>query len=261
MPLLDSLSGEQQREMVKYMKFFAEKREHTLSSVGGDFRDAVDDRLRSLEAPYAMEDILAALDQLETIVKDGVRQDLQRMVSMNVLLLKQLLEEASSRGIELSVNTATVENEYLIAEAERIRLEYSTSAEPKPSFQKSVLRSLKEEQNDLVHENASLSESNESLQNRFNALQRHLKTVLKDNQRLKDQLDKYSSSKQEDDRALSSAQDEIAKALQQAEAKVSSSKQFLQLKNILTDKNNTIAHLRNRLAQYEPQDRVSDDDA
>ena len=85
--------------MIKFMKFFKEKREHTLAAVDGDFDDTVEDRLRSMDPPYSFEDVQSALDHLQIMIKDGVRQDLTKMLGMNVLLIKNLLETANEAGV------------------------------------------------------------------------------------------------------------------------------------------------------------------
>lgn len=274
--LLASLAPGQQAEMVKYVRFFGEKREQTLSAIHGDFADAVEDRLASLEPPYTMDDVKSALDHLEVVVKDGVRQDLERQVAMNVLLLTQLLDQGAEGGVELSINCSTIENEYLLAQAEKIRLEARTfAAEPKATFQKAVLQSLKEEQRDLRNRNDKLAAGQKTLQDRFNAVQQQLATVLAENKQLKTQLrdgeaqakraiDDVSIAKDEDAaelrRSLTATRSDLARAQEEAEAKVNSSKQFQQLKKILGDKNATIADLRDRLRRYEPDTLADEDD-
>ncbi|KAJ8599668.1 hypothetical protein CTAYLR_005419 [Chrysophaeum taylorii] len=260
--MLSTLDADQQREMVKYMRFFSDKREETLASIAGDFEDAADD-LRT--PPFSMEDVRTTLDRLQVCVKDGVRQDLKRMLSMNVLVLKQLLEESK-------FDVSTIENEALILEAEKIRLE-APIAEPK-SFQKSVLRSLKDEQRDLVNAKQVLEDSNKTLQQRFSQLQQQLAAVLRENSQvrgentqLKAQLDlkaQIAQSKDETDiatlrRTLSQTRDELAQANENLDAKVDTSRQFLQLKKILNDKNTQLLALRRRLANYEPDTLVPEE--
>lgn len=275
--LLSSLSASQQAEIVKYVRFFQDKREQTLSAISGDFADTLEDRLQSMEPPYTLTDVRSALDHLEICVKDGVRQDLQRTVSMNVLLLKALLETAIGRGVELSIDTSSIENETLIAEAEKIRLEARNLAEPKPTFQKAVLRSLKDEHLDLVNQNTELADSNNTLRQRFNSMQQQLSMVLRTNNELKAQIDilrhgeeqakreAHEAAASKDDAAvlrktLTATRNDLARLQEEAEAKLNNSKQFQQLKKILNDKNARIADLRKRLQRYEPDTLAVDDD-
>ena len=174
-------------QMIKFMKFFKEKREHTLVAIDGDFDDTVEDRLRSMDPPYSFDDVSSALDHLQICVKDGVRADLSKMLGMNVLLIKNLLETADAQGLTLHVDTSIVEDEALIQEVDKIRLDAPPRAEPK-GLQARNLKSLKDEQKELSDRNSSLEDSNKTLQQRFNALQQQCASVLREKGDLAEEL-------------------------------------------------------------------------
>ena len=277
--------------MIKFMKFFKEKREHTLSAVDGDFDDTVEDRLRSMDPPYSFEDVQGALDHLQIMIKDGVRQDLTKMLGMNVLLIKNLLETANEAGVTLHVDTNIIEDEALIQEVDKIRLDAPPRAEPK-GLQARNLKSLKDEQKELCDANNRLADSNQSLQQRFSALQQQATAILREKNDLNDELrtlkrqvdaqnsssaaqakrdrDELNSAKDAMDegssvlagmrRELADTKTRLRSAEDDLEAKLTNSRQFVDLKKQLQKKNDLVADLRAQLARLGVNDGLADDE-
>ena len=277
--------------MIKFMKFFKEKREHTLAAVDGDFDDTVEDRLRSMDPPYSFEDVQSALDHLQIMIKDGVRQDLTKMLGMNVLLIKNLLETANEAGVTLHVDTNIIEDEALIQEVDKIRLDAPPRAEPK-GLQARNLKSLKDEQKELCDANNRLADSNQSLQQRFSALQQQATAILREKNELNDELrtlkrqldaqnsssaaqakrdrDELNSAKDAMDegssvlagmrRELADTKTRLRSAEEDLEAKLTNSRQFVDLKKQLQKKNDLVADLRAQLARLGVNDGLADDE-
>ena len=278
-------------QMIKFMKFFKEKREHTLVAIDGDFDDTVEDRLRSMDPPYSFDDVSSALDHLQICVKDGVRADLSKMLGMNVLLIKNLLETADAQGLTLHVDTSIVEDEALIQEVDKIRLDAPPRAEPK-GLQARNLKSLKDEQKELSDRNSSLEDSNKTLQQRFNALQQQCASVLREKgdlaeelRQCKRQLEAQNSSsaaqaKRDRDelagakgameeggaqlagirRELAETKHRLRQSEDDLEAKLTNSRQFSDLKKQLQKKNALVSDLRAQLASLGVTDGLDADD-
>ena len=200
-----------------------------------------------------------------------MEQDLSRLVSMNVLLLKNLLESTSQ---SLQIDTSIIENEALLAEVEKIRLE--VIAEKKNAGPRiTKLKSMKDETMELINAKNALSDSNATLQERYAAALREKAELADQLRRARDQLAaaadagaaqaKSTGAESKEalpegltaqvtalERDLAESRTMLRRAQDDLEAKVSNTPQFLQMRKILSDKNSQIADLRKRLAVYEP---------
>ena len=238
--------------MVKYLRFFKEKRLQTLGLIRGDFADTIEDRLRSVQAPYSEEEVFGALEHLEICVKDGVEKDLSRMLSMNVLVLKDLLDAAKDRGLELRVDTSMVENEDMLREAEQIRLDRGLSKRAEPKGNNNSLRRLSsvknEFENELARQKYVLEDSNKSLQSRFDKLQDQFDKLLREKNTLARQLEDSEGDLRN---TIKDLKNNLDRTTHELDTKLSNSKQFQQMKKILSDKNKQVADLRHRLSDYE----------
>lgn len=274
-------------QMIKFLKFFKEKREHTLTSIDGDFEDTIEDRLRSMDPPYSLDDVTSALDHLQIIIKDGVRTDLTKMVNMNVVLLKHLLEAATEAGVTLHVDTAIIEDEALIMEVDKIRLDAPARAEPK-GIQLRNLKSLKDDQKELADANDALGAQNQGLQQRFAQLHQQHAACLKERNALSGELRNYREAQSSSESQAKRARDEMAsckdemeegsalvgrlrgdlaetktqlrRVEEDLEAKVTNSKQFIDMKAMLRKKNSLVTDLRAQLERLGVTDGLAADD-
>lgn len=289
--LLSGLCAEHQEEVVKVMNFFKNKRKQTLAMVETDFAEA-QDMLVSEE--YSRSDVEDHLNQVKHVVADGMRHEMETVVSMSVLLLQQVFERAEQQGVVLELDMSKCEDQRLLSQVEEIRLEQSFQAERKTPSKKGALTSIKDEHQELVREKNRLEQSQQDLTKRMNQMQMHSNSMLREKARLAEEVASLRETlKRAEEDALradgaAQAKDVDAKAAQESAAvhsqelarirrqlddtvmrlreaeeetstRLNQSKQVQQMRKMLNDKNDVIRDLRVRLKKYEPDTLQADE--
>jgi len=309
---MNQLTDDSQEQIFKFVRFFRSKREVALSQMSGDFDDTKSDQLQ--EDMYSKEEVHSVLDSMSHVVGDTARTEMGSMINMTVLLLAQLFESADEQGAELEMDTATIEDQRLLEEVEKMKLDKNQNGAKKGMRLKDTLAQTKKElmqaesDRDLAQgkyksaskkykreaeKAANLEKDLELLRKKYNeeATKREEESKGGEeeskeggessganipniyDQILCDQEDidgeaKEDESELEDMMALSG--DDLKKrvggmqrkiALLQADmdVKLSESKQFQQMKRMMTDKNKLLSKARQRLRQHEP-DYVDEQD-
>lgn len=269
------LSPNHEQLVRTYLKFVRAKRDIALKSMEGEFRDTKNDRLA--EDMYSQEDVEDILDGLRSSVVTNLRQEVGAVANMSALLMKQLLEGAEDHGATLVFDTSTVEDQALLEEVERMRVD---EAFRRNSGQASRLVSIKDEHARLVEETQKLQTKNETLEGRIARLQREFTVIERERDEERGEVEALrnkirfradgkretpSKGEQGDkgsddiDRALR----EIATLKEASETRLNEAPQFQQLKKLVASKSKQVVSLRRRLARYEPDDddaKRNDDD-
>lgn len=118
---------------------------------------------------YTVEDVSSMIDSLLDSVTNQVRDDLQLTVSMGVLAIKQLFEDADSQDVELEMDTSKIEDVALIEEVEKMRLDAPSSSKGKKTGK---LVSLRDEHHRMVTEMERLKDLSMTLKDEVRALKR-----------------------------------------------------------------------------------------
>ena len=210
-----------------------------LSEVASRFNDCKEDRLT--DDMFNKDEVVEILDELRSHVIECMRTDLQRTVSMSVLAVRQLFEEAETHGIELEVDTALIEDKSLIEEVESLALDGPSKA----------LRSKTRRLKAMGREQAELAEQVETLQKEATRRDREL-TLLKERAA---QLRSGAGSGGGGGAATGEG-----KAGEECGAdgdfsnggQFKGSKSFQQMRKLMAAKTNEIKQLRARLQVYEP---------
>ncbi len=255
--ILSGLPDATRGEILSFMTFFKGERARTLEALDGDFEDCLEDRIRGVDPPFSLEDVTSAVDHLQVVVKDGVERDLKKIVNMNVLLLKNLLATAQQRGVRLRVDTSVIEDEALLRQVDALKLTGGSfsPAEPKgPSASFDDLTS-KEEQKALERTNDRLVQDNTTLQKDLRRLQAQSEQAARDQADLADEVRRLRKELRASSRSQAEAKDDeverLSSRLRDAEdgleAKLTSSRQFSDLKRQLQKKNELVSDLRARL--------------
>ncbi|CAM9759933.1 unnamed protein product [Pylaiella littoralis] len=232
----------------------------------GEFDDINNDRLS--EDMYSQEDVEGLLDGLRGCVVTNLRQEIGAVANMSALLMKQMLEGAEQQGAGLAFDTSHVEDQALLEEVERMRVDGKVE---RNSGQASRLVSIKDEHARLVEESLMLQAKSETLEDRVAKLQQDCTQLLKerDEERmgaaaLRRKLNFQAANKSEtlskmlpgDNEAedAEAARREISALKAMSERRLNESPQFQQLKKLVSSKSQQVVSLRRRLLRYEPDD-------
>uniref|UniRef100_A0A7S1G303 Leucine zipper transcription factor-like protein 1 n=1 Tax=Bicosoecida sp. CB-2014 TaxID=1486930 RepID=A0A7S1G303_9STRA len=272
-----------------FLKFFASKRDITVAEVGSLFEETRDTRV--LEDMYSRDEVEELLDSLLGAVQDTARRDLEKASQMAALVLEQVIAQAKRAGVDVDVDMSKTEDESLLADVGKARDDsFGKEAEEERRATTTKLESLKDEHTRLASESEKMSEQVAQLQERNKTVMAQCTKALREKseatervRELEEELASLRSravgaeSKAAESVAASTAtageveglrntvaalRDELtearalaAAAMEEAagaNARVSETKQFQQLRSMLTKKNTQLTDLRKRLAVYEP---------
>lgn len=280
-------------QLKAYLSFFNTKRDLITAEIASVFNDVQETRL--LDDMYSKEEVLSAFDALLVDVKDTVRREHEKSIKMSAVVVEQLINLGAASGVELSVDMSKAEDEGAIA---RLGTTPSGALSPEADLKRKAavkLDSIRDEHARIVEEAQRLKEENATLRERYQQMQTRATSAVKEvsdlNQeitRLERELAAASSTpstsvvsgsseriagleaevkRLEDQLATSEAARKEADAAAAKEplspegVPVTKTKQFIQMKQMLSKKNAQLIELRTRLAKYEPDDAdVIDDD-
>lgn len=255
---LSELSSESHVEMVKYLKFFRERKESSLRQVEKEFTDVKMDRLN--EDMYSREDVDDILDFLKSGLRTQVSSNISKVVNMGALVLGQLLEDGKAKGTLLEIETSAIENEKLLEAVEKMSLDAlpksKTRIDALPSFKKDA-KAMRDEAERLEGSNKKLSTQLKSLEGQSRRLSQEKLELLNQIETLREKMNESSESmsKEEDSEnseRIQRLQDELNTAQEENEKRVASTSQFQQMKKIMQSQAKKIAKMRKKLEKYEP---------
>ena len=83
------------------MRFFRNKREVGIRQIEVEFEDILDRQLSlDKDSMYTYEEVSDAIHGVKKLIKEHVRQDISNIINMNVLLLKQILNEVEEKNVQ-----------------------------------------------------------------------------------------------------------------------------------------------------------------
>jgi len=106
------LNDHHQSTVVQYMRFARYQRNQRLKSVDGCFEDLKSSRL--YEDTYTADEVTEMLDGLLAVVRSEVDGELLNTAHTNVLLLRQLFQQAEKWHLKLQANISELENKELL---------------------------------------------------------------------------------------------------------------------------------------------------
>ena len=77
---------------------------------------------------YSRDEVEGMLEHLNVVTKDNMRQEVQNILSMNVLLIKQVLERASQQRAEVKLDMGAIEDQAMLDAVDKIRLDQARAA-------------------------------------------------------------------------------------------------------------------------------------
>ncbi|CAM9199517.1 unnamed protein product [Ectocarpus sp. 4 AP-2014] len=249
-----------------YLKFVRAKRDIALRSMESEFDDINNDRLS--EDMYSQQDVESIMDGLRGCVITNLRQEVGAVANMSALLMKQMLEDAEQQGASLAFDTSSVEDQALLEEVERMRVD---GAFRRQSGQASRLVSIKDEHARLAEETQIMQAQNEALEARVAGLQQDCAILLRERDEEKAEAAnlrrklrfKAPDKKEKPPKEVSgdkggadveAARQEISALQALNERRLNESPQFQELKKLVSSKSKQVVSLRRRLLRYEPDD-------
>lgn len=220
-----------------------------------------------------VEDILN--DALKTF-KTDVEKEMEKIVHMFVILLKQLFDGAGSEGVELKLNVSAIEDKTMLDDVARFAAGARSFGEQKVDNRKLV--SIGDEHKRLMQELEDTKIAKQDLEKRCRQLNQDLMDMKKQQVNLKSTLNEAKSQLDSTNMSASTNIDMLKAELEelrselaakggdldlarkQAEEKIYKSKQYNQMKDMLNKKNRQIDELRQKLAKYEHDDTELLDD-
>ena len=274
---LENLTYEHEEQVKAFLKFFRSKRTVQLKELEACFEDQ---KKFLTDDMYSKDDVQKMLDSLLNSVVHTVETDLKNTVSMNMLVLRQLLEEAETEEIEMNIDMTIVEDQSLLTEVNKLAVDAPTKKDRRRK--KVKLDGIRDEHQVMMREFEGVKADNKKLNRLNDELSDRLKASMKSEKKLKAnltsvraQLDTLNRKMGVVEGGKSNAEDEYEKLkaeLEETKAilknqhgidseeardaaldRVVQTKQFKEFRRQFQKKNDQIAALRERLSRYEAE--------
>ena len=274
---LEDSTYEHEEQVKAFLKFFRSKRSLQLKELEACFEDQKEFLTDDM---FSREDVEKMLDSLHNSVTHTVETDLKNTVSMNMLVLRQLLEEAENEEIEMNIDMTIVEDQSLLTEVNKLAVDAPTRKDRRRK--KVKLDGIRDEHQTMMREFEGLKVDNKKLNRLNEELSERLKKTMKSEKKkkaeltsLRAQLDALNSKMGVVEGGKTNAEDEYEKLKMELEEtkailknqhgvdseqardaaldRVVQTKQFKEFRRQFQKKNDQIATLREQLSRYEAE--------
>jgi len=283
---IESLSGDHQMEIHKYLKFLKTKINQSVTRVDNAFSNFKEDKLKEGEM-YNTDDVETMTDELQEDVKGTCESEMTNLVRMSGVFIQMLLYQADQQDISLKAEASYIENQSAIENMGALEVLNAVKFKNEVKKQPSRLPTMDRQISDAskAAEFLEMKEENKTLLEKTRKLTEQVTVLLKEKKEVQTELEtlrvdfEHSSTlsnmeKKDTESAMQGAsQDvlELRETIKQKEAeikaveeerdkKVQSSTQFLQMKKLVREKNELIKDLRERLGKYEKLDNLEASD-
>eukprot|EP00741_Cyanophora_paradoxa_P016453 tig00020918_g15886.t1 len=111
------MAASPEAQMTNYLRFARAQREASEREVVATFQDFKADRLS--EDTFTKAEVAKMLDDLASQIRSTFSTELQQSASSVVIMLRQLFEQAEKQYVTLVINTAQLEDKYLLEEVKQ----------------------------------------------------------------------------------------------------------------------------------------------
>jgi len=283
------LSPTHTSQVLAYLRFFQSLRDEESKEIDAVFEEQKDMRL--LDEMYKLDDVTHLLDEVRTIVKQHVLEDMDKYTQQAVLYLRQLFLQAEGNGVALNVDLSQLDDAVLLAGIEKLSVEAAKNprginpADLPDTRRAGALKPVEGAVDvRLVAQTKELQEANRSLLAKFEKLQAQAQASGKEASELREQLQAAqaeartarndlsnltSSNKSAQQSEIEALRAELAAAKEagakqeaalRAElkaasdtlgAKVNSAPQYQQLKKLMNTKNEQLKEARAKVKELE----------
>ncbi|XP_054751434.1 leucine zipper transcription factor-like protein 1 [Lytechinus pictus] len=175
--------------IVNFMRFASYKRTQNLRSVERCFEDLKDSRL--IEDTFTLDEVRDMLDGLEAVVHSEMELELINTSHTNVLLLRQLFQQAEKWHLKLQADISELENRELIEMIAKFEESHfsGSSSSSKPTFELKRLDPMEAGGVQLLqNEIERLNEENDKLKERLKQVESQATGALQDRSKLESDL-------------------------------------------------------------------------
>lgn len=252
------LSGENHDQIRKYLSFFRNKKDGIVRTAHREIMDVRDDRLN--QDMYTRDDVEELFEVISSAMKSSMSHEVSTVINMGALAIDQLLYNAQKSGVDLTLDTASLEDQGLVEAVNKMSLD----AAPKNVVRNTKLASFRDEAKGQKDQMDRLEESKSRLEDENASLRGRLQKAESNNTSLRSKSDaKQSAGIDSSSRSAGTIAD-LERALEEAkrecELRVSETTQFKQMQKEMRNQNLKIRDLRSRLTQYEPESLKEQDD-
>ncbi|KAH3763020.1 leucine zipper transcription [Pelomyxa schiedti] len=180
----DAVSGFHQRQLDDYLRFSISKRNAALRDVEIAFRAAKDARLNPGNV-YSCEEVSDIIDSISPVVKGDIQKELLHTTHTTALVLCQLFAQAEDIFLDLHIDTAQLENEYLLREMEQFEEAFSTGEKRLKPLSRAITMPA------LQH----VKGEKEKADDRFRRLQIQCTTILKEKTAYGEEIERLKAEK------------------------------------------------------------------
>jgi len=229
-----------------------------MRTIRREMSDALDDKLN--EDMYSKGDVEEIFEYLSGNITSHVSAEMGTVVNMGALAIDQLLEDAQSKGIGLTLQTSELENQGLLEAIDSMSLD----AMPRSATKNTKLASFRDEAKLQKDEAARLEETNTRLQAEVASLRKRLSKAEMNISSITESKSSIESSGRSEVRHLEIEVRQLERSLEEAKEegsrRVSESPQFRQMQTLMRNQSAKMRDLRTRLNHYEPENLKEQDD-
>lgn len=107
--LLGRLSETNQGQILKYLRFFRQKKESLIRSLYKEFQELQSDSLT--EDVYSKDDVEDYSKSVRNHIRSLIETEVGTLINMTSLAICQLLNKAQDYNVQLEMETDTIENQ------------------------------------------------------------------------------------------------------------------------------------------------------
>ncbi|XP_060854068.1 leucine zipper transcription factor-like protein 1 [Rhopalosiphum padi] len=279
--------NEHHRNVIEnYIEFMGHQKKQSIILIKKAFEEVFKTNL--LDETYTKEEVKNILNRLETTMTNEIKCELSAYTNTNLLMMYQFFQQAEKWHLRLNVDISEIQNKELLQEMEKIETNYNimnrtlekkkllgssdhyitndfvevlhkrlNQLETHNSKLEADLKDLEENCNKLNNEKEALKllikqeDKQEDLQKSLVEIEVQTQNIFDDNINNHDEC-KITVNQLENELAV--AQSQLTLTNLELDRKFNDTAAYINMKNIITKKNEQVRELRDRLLIYEKED-------
>ncbi|XP_025203283.1 leucine zipper transcription factor-like protein 1 [Melanaphis sacchari] len=280
-----SVNDHHKNVIVSYVEFMDHQKKQSVILIKKAFEEIFKTNL--LDETYTKEEVKNILNSLERSITNEIKCELSAYTSTNLLMMYQFFQQAEKWHLRLNLDISEIQNKELLQEMEKIETNYNTMnrtlnkkklLDTFDHISSDFVEVLHKRLNQLETHNSKLEADLKTLEdncNKLNNEKEELKLLMKQEDRQGDPqknlveievqtqniIDDNTNNHDECKTTVNQLENELAVAKSQLtltnlelDRKFNDTAAYINMKNIITKKNEQVRELRDRLLIYEKED-------